>query len=199
MTHAPYATRLAKSSADMEAAFALRYQVFGLEIGANGPSVDHVAKRESDAFDAVADHLLLTETSSGSVVGTYRLIDQAAADKMGQFYTENEFDLRGLKALGQRLLEVGRTCLSPDHRGGAAMLYLWAGLVAEVKRRRADWVFGVGSFAGTDAIVIGPLVRLLEQRFGAPPSAVNGGRVGANRQARATASAASGRIGALAL
>jgi len=164
----PYTTRLAQTHNDVDAAFSLRYRVFGSELGGQGASVDQVTLRESDEFDPVADHLLLTETDSGAVIGTYRLIDQAAAKTTGRFYTEGEFDLTGLKASGQSLLEVGRTCLDPNHRGGAAMLYLWAGLVAEVRRRKVDWVFGSGSFAGTDAAVLAPLIRLLEERFGAP-------------------------------
>jgi putative hemolysin len=48
------------------------------------------------------------------------------------------------------------------------MLHLWAGVVAEIRRRGADLVFGAGSFPGTDPTIIGPLVRLLEQRYAAP-------------------------------
>lgn len=160
-----YAVRLAAKGSEREAAFALRYEVFAQELGGSGPTVDHARRIESDDFDALCDHLLLFH--QGRVVGTYRLLDEAGAVRMGRFYTEGEFDLSKLRATGKRLLEVGRSCLHRDHRGGVAMLHLWAGVVAEIRRRGAELAFGAGSLPSIDPKIVGPLVLMLEARYGA--------------------------------
>jgi L-ornithine Nalpha-acyltransferase len=167
VTSTGYAVRLADGQAEITAALVLRYQVFVEELGGSGPTVDHARQIESDDFDPVCDHLLLMHDDQ--VVGTYRLLDEAGAAKMGRFYTEGEFDLSRVRASGRRLLEVGRSCLHPDHRGGIAMLHLWAGVVAEIKRRGAELVFGTGSLPSVDPNVAGPLVLMLQARYPASP------------------------------
>jgi L-ornithine Nalpha-acyltransferase len=167
VTATGYAVRLAASRAEVEAAFSLRYQVFVEELGGSGPTVDHARRTESDPFDAACDQLLLWHDDV--VVGTYRLLDEVGAARMGRFYTEGEFDLSAVRAAGKRLLEVGRSCLHKDHRGGVAMLHLWAGVVAEIRRRGAELVFGAGSLPSVDPKVAGPLVLMLEARYGASP------------------------------
>ena len=165
---AVYRTTLAAGPEDLHAAQRLRYDVFARELGGDGPSIDHAAGLDRDRFDALCDHLLLIEGDSGAVVGTYRLLGAEGAAKAGGYYSEAEFDLGPLKARGLDMLEIGRSCLAADHRGGAAMLHLWAGVIAEIKRRGAEIVLGVGSFPGVEAAEIGPSVRLLEERFAAP-------------------------------
>jgi L-ornithine Nalpha-acyltransferase len=167
VTSSGYAVRLAANGAEVSAALALRYQVFAGELSGAGPTVDHVRQIECDDFDVVCDHLLLWH--AGQVVGTYRMLDEAGASRMGRFYTEGEFDLSAVRASGKRLLEVGRSCLHKDHRGGVAMLHLWAGVVAEIKRRGAELVFGAGSLPSVDPAVAGPLVLMLQARYLALP------------------------------
>ena len=143
--------RLARDARDLAAAQRLRYEVFVEELGAGGPGVDHAARRESDAFDADCDHLLLIDPrrdpgTLSDVVGAYRLMPP---EKAGRYYSEGEFDLSTLRASGRRLLELGRSCVHRDHRGGAAMLMLWNGLADYVRERRIEVMFGPASFHGT--------------------------------------------------
>jgi putative hemolysin len=161
--------RLAETPDDVEAAQRLRYAVFVDELGASGSMVDHDARIERDEFDAVADHLLLEDrTRPGEVVGVYRLIGAEAAAKTGGFYSEGEYDLGRLKASGRRILELGRSCLHPDYRGGSAMLHLWQGLADYVLARQIDVLFGTASFHGTDVAANAHALSLLHYRFLAP-------------------------------
>ncbi len=159
-----FALRLAAGPEDVAAAQRLRYRVFVQELGGDGALVDHAARLEQDRFDAVAEHLLLIDRARQAgedVVGVYRLMDEAAAARAGQFYCDDEYDLTVLRAGGRRLLELGRSCIDPDYRGGAAMVWLWHGLAAEVRARGIDILFGVASFHGTDvAALSGPLSYL---------------------------------------
>lgn len=148
--------RLARDARDLQAAQRLRYEVFIEELGGDGPLVDHENRLEIDEFDPWFDHLLLIDESRdpatlSDVVGVYRLLTCEKARGIGRFYSESEYDLTALKASGRRLLELGRSCVHPDHRGGTAMLHLWNALAEYVLERDIEVMFGVASFHGTDA------------------------------------------------
>lgn len=155
--------RLAASPEDIRAAQHLRYRVFVQELGGDGAMVDHDAQLEMDAFDPVYDHLLLLDRRRGDtvrdrVVGVYRLMRSDRVAEAGRYYCEDEYDLSVLKASGRRLLELGRSCVDAEYRGGTAMLHLWSGLARYVADHDIDILFGVASFHGTD---IGALKQAL--------------------------------------
>ena len=167
-----FEVRIAQTEAEVKAAQTLRYQVFVEELGANGPLVDHHSRLEIDSFDAHADQLILldlTRKTDDQVVGVYRLLDQAGAQAAGQFYSENEYDLSSLKSSGRTLLELGRSCLHSEYRGGPAMLHLWQALAKEVDVRGAEILFGVASFHGVALKQLAPSLSLLARDYLAPP------------------------------
>lgn len=147
-----FETRLAQGADDILAAQRLRYRVFVRELGGGGPGVDHARGIETDDFDSHCEHLLLIdrEADGRPVVGVYRLLDRERAAGAGRFYSEAEYDLDCLKRSGRRLLELGRSCLDRDYRGGAGMMHLWLALSDLVIRRDIGLLFGVASFHGTD-------------------------------------------------
>ncbi len=166
--------RLASSDADLQGAQRLRYRVFVDELGGNGPLVDHENRFERDAFDASADHLVLVdrdidEASFEHVVGAYRLLTDEAAMAHGSFYSESEYDLGILKASGRRLLELGRSCVSAEHRGGMALHLLWSGLADYVLEREIEILFGVASLHGTDVERLALPLSHLHRAHLAPP------------------------------
>ena len=147
--------RLARDMHDLQGAQRLRYRVFIEELGGNGAMVDHENRLEQDEYDPWYDHLLLIDESRAPaslehVVGAYRLLTCARAEKLGRYYTDTEYDLTLLKGSGRRLLELGRSCVHPDHRGGASMLMMWNALADYVKDRDIEIMFGTASFHGTD-------------------------------------------------
>jgi putative hemolysin len=149
--HMPrFALRLAASEADLRAAQRLRHRVFVEEGGARGGAESCAAAGlEADRYDPFCDHLLLYDTlGGGEPVGTTRVMGLAGAVAAGGFATEEEFDIARLRASGRRLMEVGRTCLLPEHRGGAAMHRLWQGLAAIVEARRVEVLIGLASLPG---------------------------------------------------
>jgi putative hemolysin len=163
---------LAQTADDLRAAQRLRYAVFVHELGGAGAMVDHAAGLECDRFDTFADHLLLrdlTRPADDQTVGVYRLLTDRQAQKAGQFYCADEFDLTVLQSSGKRLLELGRSCLHPDYRGGAAMMHLWGALADYVAREKINVLFGAASFHGTDISAIAGPLSLLYHRHLAPP------------------------------
>jgi len=147
--------QLAVSEDDRRGAERLRYKVFVEELGGDGQLVDHDQRLERDDFDPVADHLVLIDDRRDPsvldhVVGVYRLLTEAHAAEIGRFYSEAEYDLQRLRESGRKLLELGRSCVDRDYRGGLALRQLWSGLAAYVQERDIGVLFGVASFHGTD-------------------------------------------------
>jgi len=166
-----FAVRLARSTADLRAAQRLRYAVFVEELGGGGALVDHTARLEQDRYDSYFDHLLLLDqcrAKDDQVVGVYRLLRQDQARQAGQFYSEDEYDLTLLTSSGRPLLELGRSCLHRDYRGGMGMYHLWHALAAYVELHRIEILFGVASFHGTDPEALAAPLSLLHHRHLAP-------------------------------
>jgi putative hemolysin len=164
--------RLAQSTGDLQAAQRLRYSVFVAELGGDGPLVDHDQRLEADRFDPYFDHLMLLDhrrTEGDQVVGVYRLMRADQAKDAGQFYSQDEYDLSLLVRSGRRLLELGRSCVHADYRGGGAVAYLWNGLAAYVAEHEIEVMFGVASFHGTDIAPLSEQLSLLHHRHLAPP------------------------------
>jgi L-ornithine Nalpha-acyltransferase len=165
--------RLAKDERDLRAAQRLRYEVFVEELGAKGAGVDHDARLERDEFDPHFDHLLLIDSRRDpenlqDVVGAYRLLPPDRFARIGRYYSESEFDLSVLKASGRRLLELGRSCVHRDMRGGAAMFLLWNGLADYVLERGIEVMFGAASFHGTDRATLAKPLSYLHHLHRAP-------------------------------
>jgi putative hemolysin len=136
-----YTVTLAHDDSEVRAAQRLRHDVFALEMGANlranpEPGLD------ADAFDAFCDHLLVRDDSTGQVVGTYRLLPPERAAVAGRLYSEGEFDLSPLADIRSSLIEVGRSCVHPDHRDGAVISLIWAAIARYMTESGHEWLGG---------------------------------------------------------
>ncbi|MFI6273990.1 GNAT family N-acetyltransferase [Streptomyces sp. NPDC050988] len=143
-----YTVTLARDEADVRAAQRLRHDVFAGEMGAllssSQPGLD------VDAFDAYCDHLLVRDTTTGQVVGTYRLLPPDRAAIAGRLYSEGEFDLGPLAGIRSGLVEVGRSCVHPDHRDGAVIGLIWAGIARYMVDGGHEWLAGCCSIPLAD-------------------------------------------------
>jgi putative hemolysin len=134
---------LASSEDEVREAQALRYQVFGVEMGARLKGGE--AGLDRDEFDPVCQHLLVRDSRTGRVVGCTRLLTDQAAARLGRFYSEGEFDLGPIPGLPGRKLEVGRTCVAAEFRQGSAIAVLWSGLAGFIYLHGFDYLFGCAS------------------------------------------------------
>jgi putative hemolysin len=167
-TPASFTVKIAENEAELRAAQALRYEVFVRELGGGGAMVDHDAGLEMDRFDPFFDHMLVTDDSTGQVAGVYRLLRSDQAERAGQYYSDDEYDLSVLKSSGRTLLELGRSCLHRDYRGGMAMFHLWNGLAEYVAQHGVEVLFGTASFHGTDVQALAQPLSMLHHNHLAP-------------------------------
>lgn len=170
-----YRVRLAETDDERAAAQRLRYRVFVEEMGAKATPEERAARREWDDFDPFFDHLILESLDPAitdpldRVVGVYRLMRDEAARAGPGFYGAAEYDLAPILAAARPSLELGRSCVAREHRGGPAMHMLWNGLAEYVLDRGIELMFGVASFHGTDPEPIAEALSLLHHRHLAPP------------------------------
>ena len=164
--------RLATNAAELSAAQALRYRVFYEEMGARADAATLAAKLDQDEFDAIADHLLVVDHDLGegaeSVVGTYRLIRQEAADAFGRFYSESEYDITALQHFPGRKLELGRSCTAAAYRSRMVLQLLWRGIAAYVFHYGIELMFGCASLNGTNPDALAEELTYLATHHNAP-------------------------------
>lgn len=126
----------------------LRYKVFIETLGLT--SLMREDGLDSDEFDEHCDHLIVRDSATLKVVGTYRLLSAARARKLGRVYSEGEFDLGRLNHLRGRMVEAGRACIHPDYRGGSVIMLLWSGLAEYMRREQCDYLIGCASISLAD-------------------------------------------------
>lgn len=133
----------AKHQDEVREAQKLRYQVFATEMGACLPQT--LAGHDIDLFDDYCEHLLVRDAVTQQVIGTYRVLTPAQAKRVGGTYTDTEFDLTRLRGVRDRMVELGRSCVHPEHRHGGVILSLWGALFEFMSRNQLDTMIGCAS------------------------------------------------------
>jgi putative hemolysin len=164
--------RIATEAWEVDAAQALRFRVFMGEMGAKADAAASATGRDADAYDAVADHLLVLDHDRGegpeSVVGTYRLIRRPAAAAIGRFYSADEYELAPILTFAGEILELGRSCTDAAYRTRGTLQLLWGGIAAYVFKHRIALMFGCASLPGTDLDANAAQLTYLAQHHLAP-------------------------------
>lgn len=147
--------RLAETPKEIIAAQELRYSVFYEEMDAQASEAIRLLGRDMDSFDTHCDHLLVLEhqpQGEPRIVGTYRLLRRSVAERVGQFYSADEYDISAVIAHPGEILELGRSCVHADFRNRAVMQLLWRGIGAYVFMHDIQIMFGCASFPGRDPL-----------------------------------------------
>jgi putative hemolysin len=141
--HGAISVSWARHQDEVRQAQRLRHAVFAGEMGARLDS--SLPGHDIDLFDDFCEHLLVRDVASQEVVGTYRVLTPAQARRAGSTYSDTEFDLTRLRSLRERMVELGRSCVHPDHRQGGVILALWGALAGFMVRNRLDTMIGCAS------------------------------------------------------
>ena len=151
-SQAQYAFRLARSHAEIEAAQALRFQVFNVELN-EGLAESYATGRDADPFDAVCDHLLVEHVPTGEIVGTYRLQTGVNAGRNLGYYSAQEFEFAPFEPLRDQIIELGRACVHSKHRNLVVLGLLWKGIADYAVERGASYLLGCSSITSQDPAV----------------------------------------------
>lgn len=166
-----FVAEIARDESAVRAAQSLRYRVFAQEMGARLHS--RIEGLDYDELDDWCEHLLVRDASDGRIVACTRLLTDVQARRLGHFYSEGEFDLGSVLALPGRFLEIGRTCVDPAQRGGAALSILWSGLAEYVTQGRFRYLMGCASITpGPHGFAVDAIYRSL------PPHSLGSSELG---------------------
>ena len=185
--------RLALRKSDVKRAQRLRYQVFYQEMSARPTLTSRIRQLDVDPFDGACDHLIVEDTAvqdtrrafgAPRVVGTYRVLRQENAARIGGFYSDHEFDVSRLIAQrpGERFLELGRSCVLKPYRNKRTIELLWHGLWTYACAAGVDVMIGCASFAGTQPSQHRAALSYLHHYALAPPPWRTGAHI--HRRAR---------------
>jgi putative hemolysin len=164
MSRANYRLRLATENSDVRAAQLLRFVVFNLELR-EGLEQSYATCLDADAYDAVCDHLIVEDTRTHEVIGTYRLqTGKKAAENLG-YYSAQEFDFKPYESIRHELVELGRACVHSDHRNLTVLTLLWKGIANYVTSRGCRYMVGCSSLTSQDAAVGWAAYRQLMPRL----------------------------------
>jgi putative hemolysin len=105
---------------------------------------------DRDRFDPYCDHLLVRDTGTNEVVGTYRILRPEQAKLTGGLYSDTEFDLSRLDNLRPQMMEIGRACVREGYRSGSTIALLWAGLANYIQTHGFNFLVGCASMSMAD-------------------------------------------------
>lgn len=132
-----YEVRLAAPH-ELDKVYALRYEVFLSDC----TSTDS-AGSDCDQYDEHADHLVVT--AGEQIVATYRVMPVDRVLQAGLLpYSSNEFEISALleSFCPTSAVELGRSCVHPNHRNGALPKLLWSALAKYMMNNGRTEAFG---------------------------------------------------------
>jgi putative hemolysin len=147
-----YRLKLAASKEDVRAAQLLRFMVFNVELR-EGLEQSYATCLDEDAYDPVCDHLLVEDTRTAEVIGTYRLQTGQRAKENRGYYSEQEFDFAPFEPLRREMVELGRACVHSSHRSLAVLSLLFKGIINYSAMHGCRYLIGCSSLTSQDPAV----------------------------------------------
>ncbi|HEX6124146.1 MAG TPA: GNAT family N-acyltransferase [Pyrinomonadaceae bacterium] len=148
-----YRVKLATTLLEVESALRLRYEVFRMELS-EAPADDDPSRLEFDEHDFKCRHLIVIDRTTAKTVGTYRLNSIESSGGLAGFYSYGEFQIEELPADVLRGgVEIGRACITPEHRNTKVLFLLWKGLATYLRFEGKRFFFGCCSIFTRDESV----------------------------------------------
>lgn len=136
--------RQATSDREIEEALRLRFEVLNVELN-EGLQTSWENGQDTDRYDPLCDHMIVVDSLSDRIVGTYRLLPGARVEGGIGYYSETEFEMSAFHALRGNKLELGRACVHRDFRGSSVLNLMWAAIAQYVEVYDIHYLFGCGS------------------------------------------------------
>jgi len=159
-----FSARLAESLADVIECQRLRYLVFNVELG-EGLDSSYSSGLDRDQFDYIFDHLMVHDTASGKLVGTYRMQSGYRAKGNLGYYGESLFDFGPFEEIRGEVLELGRACVLDEYRNTPVLHMLWKGIARYAKSSGARYLVGCSSLTSQAAEEGAALYEALREKY----------------------------------
>ena len=160
---------VARTSEDLRACQRLRYSVFNCELGEGLADSAH-SGLDCDRFDRICDHLMVNDSSTGELIGTYRMQTGIRAKENLGYYSQELFDLSPFECIRSQMLELGRACVSRPYRNTTVLFLLWKGIASYAELCRARYLIGSSSFNSQNETEGVALYKTLRDKYLVEPS-----------------------------
>lgn len=143
-----YTIKIAHTETEVEAALRLRFQVFNEELRRNFKFKENIDK---DEYDDQSHHLIVIQNEIDEIVGTYRLQTYDQAFRNNGFVSEKRFHIDQFpNDVLVNAVEVGRACISREHRSGRVLFLLWKGFAGYLTHFNKRYLFGYAALDSKD-------------------------------------------------
>ena len=160
---------LAESLDDLIACQRLRYLVFNCELG-EGLDVSARTGLDRDQFDFICDHLMVSDATTGLLVGTYRMQSGYRAKGNLGYYGEELFDFGPFENIRSEILELGRACVHEAYRHTPVLNMLWKGIAKYAVSCGARYLIGCSSVSSQDENEGVALYEALREKYLVEPN-----------------------------
>ena len=144
-----YFTYLASTEEDRRKAYRLRFLVFNLELN-EGLESAYRDGLDLDEFDPCCEHLLVEDSLTSEVVGTYRMQTGLSAAANRGYYSEREFQFEPFEVIRHEALELGRACVHREHRSFEVLNLLWRGIAQYAISGGSRYLLGCSSLTSQE-------------------------------------------------
>lgn len=156
-----YNLKLAKTQEEFESALRLRFNIFNHELRRE---FEFKNGKDYDEYDEQFHHLIVEETETEKIIGTYRLQAVEQAGQGNGFLTNKRFKLEQFpEEILQQGVEVGRACIAEEHRSGRVLYLLWKGLAKYLTHFNKRYLFGYSAISSYNASIAWQTRAFLEK------------------------------------
>src|SRR6267143_4262952 len=147
----------------------LRYLVFNCELG---EGLDSSARTglDRDRFDFICDHLMVRDSATGKLAGTYRMQSGYRARGNLGYYGEEFFDFGPFEEIRGEVLELGRACVHREYRNSNVLHVLWKGITRYALSYGARYLIGCSFLSSQNEDEGVALYGALREKYPAEPS-----------------------------
>jgi putative hemolysin len=153
-----YRARIGSTPEDRRAAQQLRANAF----------LGGAQELDCDRFDDICTHVLIEETSSGTLVCCFRMLMLNGGAEIAQSYSAQFYELSALAGFEGRMAEMGRFCIAPGRLDPDILRVAWAAMTRFVDENGIEMLFGCSSFHGTETETYLDAFAMLRERHLAP-------------------------------
>jgi putative hemolysin len=147
----------------------LRYLVFNCELGEGLDSSSRTGL-DGDRFDFICDHLMVHDSATGKLAGTYRMQSGYRAKGNLGYYGEEFFDFHPFERIRGEVLELGRACVHEEYRNSMVLHMLWKGIARYAVSCGARYLLGCSSIPSQDQNEGLALYEVLRPKYLVDPS-----------------------------
>lgn len=164
-----FSVGLAQTLEDVIDCQRLRYLVFNCELG---EGLDSSARSglDRDQFDFICDHLMVHDTATSKLVGTYRMQSGYRAKGNLGYYGEGLFEFGPFEAIRAEVLELGRACVHQEYRNTPVLHMLWRGIARYASSCGGRYLIGCSSLSSQDENEGVALYETLREKYLVEPA-----------------------------